>query len=357
MYLNLLSGFLGSGKTTAINHACKLLQTQGIKVGVITNDQGTELVDTHFMVREGIITKEVTGSCFCCNFEAFSHNMNQLLDQHQVDLIFAESVGSCTDLVSTILNPLRRYYGEIRTSLSVFADAKLLPLALGHSRIFKDSINYIYKRQLEEADLLIINKIDLLEPTELTALESLIHKEFPSKQVIFQSSLQPDSILNWLHQAQTYEHFKERKSLFINYDLYGDGEAALAWLDYHMELMSSDGRVGHAAELLISMLNRMIRERKLPIGHLKFLIDGDEHSQKLSFTAMGTENFRILLPSSVDKLRMLVNARIQCRPKALKGIIDTVLHRVAKQHNVKIDLLTASIFVPGYPQPTHRIIT
>ncbi|MDX3917079.1 MAG: GTP-binding protein [Pseudosphingobacterium sp.] len=357
MHLNLLSGFLGSGKTTAINHACKLLQMQGFRVGVITNDQGTELVDTQFMAREGILTEEVTGSCFCCNFESFTRNMNQLLEQHQVDLIFAESVGSCTDLISTILNPLRRYYGEIKITLSVFADAKLLPIALGHSRIFKDSVNYIYKRQLEEADLLIINKVDLLEPTELAVLDSLIKKEFPDKQVVFQSSLQRESILNWLQKTETYEHFKERRSLFIDYDIYGKGEAALTWLDYNLELVSLEGRAGLAAELLISMLNRMIRERNLPIGHLKFLIEGGEESQKLSFTTMETADFRIQLSGKLDKLRMLINARVQCRPKSLQGIVDKALQRVAKQNGVKIALLKTSIFVPGYPRPTHRIIT
>ncbi|MEH6308980.1 GTP-binding protein [Olivibacter sp. CPCC 100613] len=357
MYLNLLSGFLGSGKTTAINHACKLLQKQGLRVGVITNDQGTELVDTQFMVGEGIDTKEVTGSCFCCNFESFSRNMNQLLEQHQVDLIFAESVGSCTDLVSTILNPLHRYYGEIRPSLSVFADAKLLPIALGHSRIFKDSVNYIYKRQLEEADLLIINKIDLLGSTELEVLQSLIQKEFPDKQVIYQNSLRHESILNWLHQAQNYEHYKERKSIFVDYDTYGAGEAALTWLDYSLELFSSDGRVGLAAALLIRMMNRMIRERHLPIGHLKFLIEDQGQRQKLSFTTMETEEPALQFPRSIDKLRMLINARVECRPKSLKNIIDKAIKRVTKQCNVKIDRLKTAVFIPGYPNPTHRIIT
>jgi len=48
MKLHLLSGFLGSGKTTAIGQACNILIQQGARIGVITNDQGIKLVDSNF---------------------------------------------------------------------------------------------------------------------------------------------------------------------------------------------------------------------------------------------------------------------------------------------------------------------
>lgn len=49
MELHLLSGFLGSGKTTAIHSACNYLLQKGVKAGVITNDQGSRLVDGDFL--------------------------------------------------------------------------------------------------------------------------------------------------------------------------------------------------------------------------------------------------------------------------------------------------------------------
>ena len=66
--VHLVGGFLGSGKTTAIRSACELLRQRGEAASVITNDQGTLLVDTAFL-RGSHPTREVTGGCFCCRYD------------------------------------------------------------------------------------------------------------------------------------------------------------------------------------------------------------------------------------------------------------------------------------------------
>ena len=68
MKLYLVNGFLGSGNTTAIQMACQNLQNNQKRVGVITNDQGEELVDTAFLKNHDLPTLQVTGGCFCCNY-------------------------------------------------------------------------------------------------------------------------------------------------------------------------------------------------------------------------------------------------------------------------------------------------
>lgn len=71
MKLHLVGGFLGSGKTTAITNASKLLKEKEIFAGVITNDQGNYLVDSSFTMSNDILTGEVSGGCFCCNYKRF----------------------------------------------------------------------------------------------------------------------------------------------------------------------------------------------------------------------------------------------------------------------------------------------
>ena len=71
---------------------------------------------------------EVSGGCFCCGYDDFAARLAELRDGAQPDVIFAESVGSCADIVATVVRPLL----ELRnidlppTSLSIFADARLL---------------------------------------------------------------------------------------------------------------------------------------------------------------------------------------------------------------------------------------
>jgi len=69
MDLHLVGGFLGSGKTTAIIGAVKILLSQGKTAAVITNDQGKYLIDTAFFRLSDVPTVEVTGGCFCCNYD------------------------------------------------------------------------------------------------------------------------------------------------------------------------------------------------------------------------------------------------------------------------------------------------
>src|SRR5436305_13528376 len=127
MKLVLTGGFLGSGKTTAIHQAVIYLNREGKRPGVITNDQGTQQVDTQYIRSQQVPVEEVAGSCFCCNLPGLEKNILSLIETYHPDVIFAESVGSCTDLIATVVNPLVSIYGnKLDITLSVFADVQVL---------------------------------------------------------------------------------------------------------------------------------------------------------------------------------------------------------------------------------------
>lgn len=128
MNIHLIVGFLGSGKTTAITNASNILFEKGVTTSIITNDQGKYLVDSKFVQSENIPCAEVTGGCFCCNYDQLSDQIELLRKTAKPSMIFAESVGSCTDLVATVLKPLLKFKkgsGE-RVTFSTFTDARLL---------------------------------------------------------------------------------------------------------------------------------------------------------------------------------------------------------------------------------------
>jgi len=68
----LVGGFLGAGKTSLLFEAANKLAENGKSVGLITNDQAPELVDTTFLEHTKGVIKEVSGSCFCCNYKGFT---------------------------------------------------------------------------------------------------------------------------------------------------------------------------------------------------------------------------------------------------------------------------------------------
>ena len=106
-----LGGFLGSGKTTLILAASRVLEGRGVRVAAILNDQGNNLVDTEFVSANGIAADQVTGGCFCCRFSELI-DAAERLRAWSPDVIFAEAVGSCTDISATTLQPLKLYYSQ-----------------------------------------------------------------------------------------------------------------------------------------------------------------------------------------------------------------------------------------------------
>src|SRR5256886_17021785 len=108
----MIGGFLGAGKTTAVGKLAQRLTDDGFRVGLITNDQGRNLVDTAMLRSQGFATEEIPGGCFCCRFDSLVEAANKLTAVTRPDVFIAEPVGSCTDLVSTVSYPLRRIYGD-----------------------------------------------------------------------------------------------------------------------------------------------------------------------------------------------------------------------------------------------------
>ncbi|GAA4801703.1 GTP-binding protein [Olivibacter ginsenosidimutans] len=357
MLIHLIGGFLGGGKTTAIQQACSVLRKEERRVGVITNDQGTQLVDTHFLKGAAIPTEEVVGSCFCCNYPAFENHMMQLDERDKPDILFAESVGSCTDLVATIIRPLQRFHPTQRVVLSVFADAEVFPVLVVGSSLFKDSVNYIYKKQLEEADLLILSKCDRLSGHQRRQLEEVLTKHYPDKMVLFQNSYDEAHIRRWLQTASMVQQ-SWRKALTIDYAQYGAGEAELAWLNQQLSISNEKGQAARIAKQLINHLYQSILAEQLVVGHLKFLYQDSDRQEKISFTsghATGQE-VRTIPDTSGQAVDLLINARVQTSPVHLQQLVHRAIEEAEQAFDCAIAVLGQEAFMPGFPKPSHRIL-
>lgn len=359
MKIHLLGGFLGAGKTTAIIGAAKFLATQGKTVGIITNDQGKYLVDTAFFRLADLPTVEVTGGCFCCNYGEFDDQIDTLIEKVKPDVIFAESVGSCADLVATVIRPLHEFraVSDIPTSYSVIVDARLLNLFLNDEELpFSDNVNYIFEKQIEESGLLLINKIDLLPQAEAQDLVEQARQRFPGKLVIGQNSLTTEGIRAWLALIEEVNTVPDH-TLELDYDKYGAGEADLAWLDERLHF-NGGGSQGKAFIIaVIGGIDREIRRRGYPIGHLKVEVTAGTANAKISFVAVETTGWEDDIPEfPVGKtISVLVNGRVQCPAQTLKRLVETVVLDVCGRYGVSLIEDGLDAFNPGYPNPTHRM--
>lgn len=354
MRLALIGGFLGSGKTSAIIKAYGQLADRNHSVAVITNDQGNQQVDTELMRSLGLPVEEVVNGCFCCNYPQLDEHIEKLRSTLNPDYIFAESVGSCTDLIATLAKPIARLKKEVQIVISVFADAALL-LAFIEERVsfLNEGVRYIYQNQLKEADVLLISKTDLIRHEELEKIQVFLKQQFPDKILLDHSSYRGADTDSWINAMDTFIENK-RPSLDIDYALYAQGEADLAWLDRSLTLNSPSGNAVFICEKLIGALFNTIQQQRLALGHLKFFIRSEDQSTKVSFTSSSTsDRVRLNLPESQD-VTILVNARIQTRPGILSMLMDNVVKTIESTYDCSVRTETTATFSPGYPVPTHR---
>ncbi|MEO5999523.1 MAG: GTP-binding protein [Chitinophagaceae bacterium] len=354
MKLHLLSGFLGSGKTTAIQQACAILMQQGTRVGVITNDQGIKLVDSKFFKNLDIPGRQVINGCFCCNYNELNNNIESLIEENHPDIIFAESVGTCTDIVATVMKPLLNYRSDTEVTVSTFADARLLyMLLIGNSGSFDSSVTYIYFKQLEEAGIIIVNKVDLMNKEDLSILTSRMNEQYGHKKVIFQNSLDATSFAQWLQALNESSMTNKLSSLDIDYTIYGAGEAKLAWLDQELEILSTAHSASKNAADLVNLIYQKIAANHYSIGHLKFLLN---EKTKISFTSTTRNEIKIDgedHPSSSATL--LINARVQTEPDILSILVLKAIEEIKIRSGCTILVNSLSAFQPGFPKPTYRI--
>ena len=254
-------GFLGSGKTTAIAAAAEYLRLNGQKVGIITNDQGVQQVDASFMRALGIDTEEVSSGCFCCNYDQLEKSVNLLQENKNPDIIFAESVGSCADLAATVINPLLSLApGRYDVVFSVFADIRLfIKFLCNEIDFFAENVNYIYQKQLEEADIIVANKIDLLTAGEVRYAKKIISSTFSEKTILYQNSLAQEGITKWLKTCDALKSSDLRQTLNLDYEKYAAGEGELAWLDEEIGLVSQRMKAVESAKVLMHYIYSILK--------------------------------------------------------------------------------------------------
>jgi Ni2+-binding GTPase involved in maturation of urease and hydrogenase len=355
-----VGGFLGSGKTTLLWRTAELLLKRGQRVGLITNDQAPDLVDTKWLAEQGLNVREVAGSCFCCNFAGLIYAAEKLLASG-TDVLIGEPVGSCTDLSATILQPLKdRFRGQFTLApLSVLADPpRLVDVLSGLGESLHPDVAYIFRKQLEEADLLVVNKTDLLSPDQRRHLEGLVTAQLPSTRLRFLSARTGQDVEPWLDEVLA-THEAGTRIVDVDYDVYASGEAVLGWLNADIRLSSvslpADWRT--FCSDLLSRLQTQFHDRRARIGHVKLLLTSGRAHCIGNLT--GQESPPVLqgqADGSTAEADLTLNARVEMPPEELERIVRATLARTAGPR-VQIDIRRLQSLRPGRPQPTHRYDT
>jgi hypothetical protein len=339
-----VGGFLGAGKTRLILCAAQTLTKNGIRAGIVTNDQGEEMVDTEWARSLDLATAEVSGGCVCCNFSEMIGALDGLLS-HEPAVIFVEPVGSCTDISATVLQPLKALYAE-RFQLAPFTvlvdPARARELAGTRA---DEQMKYLFTQQLLEADLICRTKADLGGP----APALLGYRNLRSL-----SAKTEEGVGAWLSEVVGGSMEAGSRLLEdVDYALYAAAEAALGWLNWRMVVKLDEALSPPALSgPLFDGIRGGLAGQKIAILHLK-MTDRCESG----FLEVGVcrnsdapEVSGDLTASPAKEHEITVNLRAKADPEQLSTVMAEACERLPGE----VRFTRQDCFQPGAPKPEHR---
>ena len=297
--VHVVGGFLGAGKTTLVRAAAHRLTRRGERVGIVTNDQGASLVDTRLCSGPSTTVREIDGGCFCCRYDALGDALHGLRNAGAT-VVLAEAVGSCTDLVATVLSPLvaREPWLEV-APLTVVVDPGRMADAEA-DRLPAD-VTYLFRKQIEEADVIVLTRGDLKVPD----VEEVVAALNPRAPVLKVSGRSGEGAEEWLRAMPA----DLAPPLAIDYDRYARAEADLGWANATIHIRGQ--RPLDPTETIRRFLAALV---DAPVVHVKVATlhpEGGSASLVRRGEAPSLETEA--LPPRAGSLRMIVN-RPRCAP-------------------------------------------
>jgi G3E family GTPase len=163
--LTLITGPLGSGKTTLLRH---ILETVGVKIAILMNEFGEIAIDRKIIQGKNIRIAELDGGCVCCSLLGeFEAAVNEIMDQVRPEIIVVETTG--------VAEPDALVF-DIEESLSRVRLDGVVTVADAYAMMKYPQLGHTTRLQIEAADILLLNKVDLVSSGELGRIQEKLNQ-------------------------------------------------------------------------------------------------------------------------------------------------------------------------------------
>ena len=177
--IDIVSGFLGAGKTTLIKKMVKEAY-QGEKLVLIENEFGEISIDGGFLKDAGIQISEMSSGCICCSLVGdFGKALREVKEQFQPDRILIEpsGVGKLSDVIVAVENTVADIPDMKLNSFVTVADA-------GKVKVYMKNFGEFYNNQIESAGTIILSRTQKLTQEKLEAAVALLREKNPTAAIL-----------------------------------------------------------------------------------------------------------------------------------------------------------------------------
>jgi len=280
----ILGGYLGAGKTTlAVSVARELCMNRGRSVAIITNDQGNVLVDTEFVRDAGFDVRDVIGGCFCTNFSEFVRSADSLVQTGRPDLIIAEPIGTSTNIISSVVAPLKTMYPEkfdVAPLFIVLDGTRAADLLSREAESGLLGKRIIPHHQLREAECVLVSRADQIGREEMSSIVERIGAEVPEAEVIPYSAVDGTNVERTA-DLMISDRTSAKNSMPVDPALFAMEKASLGWYNASATIIH-EGKLDAYAFALSVVKGLSSSFDAEDIGHVKLIISSPAGAMKMS---------------------------------------------------------------------------
>ena len=354
------SGFLGSGKTTAMIALTRYYSTHHGKAAMISNDlgEGVTLADHRLAVLSGVKATEITDECICFCHDVLTERLKACYDEG-CELVVSDIPGFGVGALEHVYHGLTANYPgqfDLAPFTVLIEPLNVKRLQNGSSgkeragTVYDDAV-FILRAQLSEADLIVLNKCDLLTDEEVSAYRIWLSEAFPQAEVIpisaktgagleaLSAALKAGSA-SLRHPDIDYEDENLQNAMDCLSEYY---------LQYHAEVCCNDF---NGTEYLADMARKaqeVLKDGGFEVPHLKLLAwdaEGDFGKVDLLGAALAPEITRPFAGRCTD-VAVVLNASAVCPAKTLDRILSEAAEAVSKDDQLELMIFRRDCFGMG----------
>lgn len=345
------SGFLGSGKTTTMMALTKYHTEHHGKAAMISNDLGNQnLADNKLAQLAGCNASELTGNCICYITETLVERLDKLFDQDGCELVISDIPGFGVGALDHVYHTLQRdYQGRYQLApFTVLVEPRTVDILKNKQG---GDLQYILNTQLLEADLIVLNKCDLLTAEEKEAALAWLKETYPEAKAIGISALTGDgleTLSQALMQGSASMHLPD-----IGYggEEFGNamGKMSEYYVQYYATVCCNDFDGNAYLMALAEAIQSGIREAGFEVPHLKLLAwepEGDYGKADLLGIDRPVEVTK-QFEKPCTELAVMLNASAACPSKILDGIMAEVVEKISAEYNLATMIFKKECFGMG----------